>query len=503
MSIILTERAGQHGDRTAIIASEGAFSYRQLLDTSGRVASFLLNGSRDLEERPVAFLAPPGFQYVALQWGIWRAGGIAVPLSLFHPRPELEYVIEDTAPAAVVAHPEFVDRLRPIAADRGLRFGQSTDALAHPLDELPTVATSRRAMILYTSGTTGAPKGVVTTHDTITAQITSLIQAWEWTANDRILEFLPLHHIHGIVNIISCALWAGAVCEIVPEFDARKVWDRIVQGDLTLFMAVPTIYMKLIDTWQKSSPREQKRMTEGCRRMRLMVSGSAALPVSTLEKWREISGHVLLERYGMTEIGMGLSNALHGKRFPGCVGTPLPGVEARLVDDTGTPVAPGTPGEIEIRGKIVFSEYWRRPDDTRKAFRDGWFMTGDVAVDENGIYRILGRSSVDIIKTGGEKVSALEIEETLLTHPDIKQCAVVGVPDPVWGEKVCAAVVLDADGTVDLETLRAWGKERLAPYKVPKELVVLEKLPRNAMGKIIKPDVKKLFPGSEASDRLP
>jgi len=293
MSITLTERAIQHGDRTAIIAPEGTFSYRQLLDASGKVASFLLNGSRDLEERPVAFLAPPGFQYVALQWGIWRAGGIAVPLSLFHPRPELEYVIDDTTPAALVAHPDFVDKLKPIAADRGLRFAQSADALAHPSDELPTVATSRRAMILYTSGTTGKPKGVVTSHDTITAQITSLIEAWEWTADDRILEFLPLHHIHGIVNVISCALWSGAVCEIVPEFDARKVWDRIVQGGLTLFMAVPTIYVKLIDAWQKSSPADRKKMSEGCRKMRVMISGSAALPVSTLEKWREVSGHVL------------------------------------------------------------------------------------------------------------------------------------------------------------------------------------------------------------------
>jgi malonyl-CoA/methylmalonyl-CoA synthetase len=495
MSITLTERAGQHGDRTAIIAPEGTFSYRQLLDASGKVASFLLNGSRDLEERPVAFLVPPGFQYVALQWGIWRAGGIAVPLSLSHPRPELEYVLDDTAPAAAIAHPSLVDRLKPLAADRGLRFGLTTDTLERSADELPAVVASRRAMILYTSGTTGKPKGVVTTHDNITAQITSLIEAWEWKKDDRILEFLPLHHIHGIVNVISCALWAGAVCEIIPEFDARKVWDRIVQGGLTLFMAVPTIYVKLIDTWQKSSPDDQKKMTEGCRMMRVMISGSAALPVSTLEKWQGISGHVLLERFGMTEIGMGISNPLHGKRYPGCVGSPLPGVEARLVDEQGTPVAPGTPGEIEIRGGVVFSEYWGRPEDTKKAFRNGWFMTGDVAVVEKGIYRILGRSSVDIIKTGGEKVSALEIEEVLLTHPDIQECAVVGVPDPVWGEKVCVAVAVNAGKTLDIETLRAWGKEHLAAYKVPKELVVLEKLPRNAMGKIIKPAVKKIFQG--------
>jgi malonyl-CoA/methylmalonyl-CoA synthetase len=497
MSILLTERAGSFGDRAAITAPEGTFTYRQLLDASARVASFLLNGSRDIEERPVAFLAPPGFQYVAVQWGIWRAGGIAVPLSLSHPRPELEYVIGDTSPEAVIAHPDMADRLEAVARDRGLRFARSTDALEHPLKALPPVATSRRAMILYTSGTTGRPKGVVIPHDTLAAQITSLIRAWEWTEDDRILEFLPLHHIHGIVNVVSCALWAGAVCEILPAFDARQVWDRIRRGGLTLFMAVPTIYVKLIDAWERSSPADRKDLSDGCRRMRLMVSGSAALPVSTLEKWREVSGHVLLERYGMTEIGMALSNPLHGKRFPGCVGAPLPGVEVRLTDEAGATVAPGTPGEIAVRGRTVFSGYWRRPEDTRKAFRSGWFMTGDVAVCENGVYRILGRSQVDIIKTGGEKVSALEIEEALRTHPDIRECAVVGVPDPVWGEKVCAAVVLEAGRSLDTDSLRAWLKQRLAPYKVPRETVSLEALPRNDMGKPIKPAVKEIFQGRD------
>jgi len=267
---------------------------------------------------------------------------------------------------------------------------------------------------------------------------------------------------------------------------------------LTLFMAVPTIYVKLIDLWEKASPIDRQRMSEGCRRMRLMVSGSAALPVPILEKWRTISGHVLLERYGMTEIGMGLSNSLQGQRFPGCVGTPLPGVEAKLADESGNPVAPGDPGEILVRGKTVFLEYWRRPEDTRKAFRDGWFLTGDVAVEENGIYRILGRNSVDIIKTGGYKVSALEIEEVLLTHPDIKEVAVVGVPDPIWGERVCAVLVLKDGGDLTIEALRTWGKERLASYKVPKEAMVLEQLPRNAMGKVSKPDLKKIienYPG--------
>ena len=386
--------------------------------------------------------------------------------------------------------------LAPIAAARALRFGLSTEALENPAGPLPAVAPERRAMILYTSGTTGKPKGVVTTHANIAAQITSLVQAWGWTGEDRILEVLPLHHIHGIVNVISCALWVGAVCEIFPRFDPAKVWERIVRGGLTLFMAVPTIYVKLIDAWENPAPADRERMSAGCRRMRLMVSGSAALPVPTLERWKEISGHVLLERYGMTEIGMGLSNSLQGQRYPGYVGKPLPGVEARLME-LGAPAPAGTPGEIEIRGPAVFLEYWGKPEETKKSFRDGWFLTGDVAVEENGIYRILGRSSVDIIKTGGYKVSALEIEATLLTHPDINEVAVVGVPDPVWGERVVAALVLREGANLDTKSLRAWGKERLATYKVPQDVVILQELPRNAMGKVSKPDLEKIIQGAQ------
>jgi malonyl-CoA/methylmalonyl-CoA synthetase len=492
MTILLAARAEHYLEQTAVVAPEGTFTYRQLLEASGRVASFLLNDAGDLFERPVAFLVPPGFPYVAVQWGIWRAGGIAVPLSLFHPRPELEYVLHDIKPAAVLADPDYTERVAPLAAGGNLRFGLTTEALSHSPQTLPVIDPARRALILYTSGTTGKPKGVVTTHANIAAQITSLVEAWGWTGADRILEVLPLHHAHGIVNIIGCALWTGAVCEIFPRFEVQPVWDRLARGDLTLFMAVPTIYVKLIEAWEQAPPADQDRMSAGCRKLRLMVSGSAALPVPVLERWREISGHVLLERYGMTEIGMALSNSLKGPRYPGCVGKPLPGVEARLTKQ-GAPVPAGTPGEIEVKGPGVFLEYWGKPEETRKSFRDGWFLTGDVAVVENGIYRILGRRSVDIIKTGGYKVSALEIEEVLLTHPDISEAAVVGVPDPVWGERVVAALVLRQGAGLESKALRAWGKERLAAYKVPQEAVILEELPRNAMGKVSKPDLKSLI----------
>jgi malonyl-CoA/methylmalonyl-CoA synthetase len=253
------------------------------------------------------------------------------------------------------------------------------------------------------------------------------------------------------------------------------------------------MYQRLIASWEAADAAEQRRRSEGARQLRLMMSGSAALPVRMLERWEKITGHTLLERYGMTEIGMALSNSLHGERRSGFVGVPLPGVQVRLVDEKGTPVAGSTGGEIQVRGPSVFLEYWQRPDETRAAFDDGWFRTGDMAVVERKAYRIRGRMSVDIIKTGGYKVSALEIEEVLRRHPSIVECAVVGVADPEWGERVSVAVELCEGQRLSLEELQRWAKAELAPYKVPRALEVAGALPRNAMGKIIKPAVVALF----------
>ncbi len=433
-----------------------------------------------------------------IQWGVWRAGGVAVPLAVSHPAAELEYVIRDAEAETVVVHPDFAAAMQAVHLPPTVRTVTTDQAVGTaPRSPLPGVAAGRRAMIVYTSGTTGKPKGVVTTHANIVAQVTSLVTAWEWRADDWVLLVLPLHHVHGIINVLSCALWAGARCEMLAKFDAEQVWGRIAAGELTLFMAVPTIYGKLITAWEAAAPERRRAWSAGCAppRMRLMVSGSAALPVQRLERWREISGHVLLERYGMTEIGMALSNPLHGERRPGFVGTPLPGVDVHLVDEAGRPVVRGetTPGEIEVRGATVFLEYWRRPEATAAAFRDGWFRTGDVAVVDDGAYRILGRSSVDIIKTGGYKVSALEVEEVLRTHPAIAECAVVGVEDPEWGERICAAVERRGEADLTLAALQAWAKERLAPYKIPRALRSVPALPRNALGKVTKREIAALF----------
>ncbi len=481
-------------------ATTRSHTYTALLDGSAAVATALLNGRDDLCEARVAFLVPPSFDYAAVQWGIWRAGGLAVPLATMHPPAELAYTLDDADVSAVVVHPELRDRVTGLVRHRHLPLLTTTEALAAPAGRLPEVVPSRRAMMLYTSGTTSKPKGVVTTHANIAAQIESLVQAWEWSADDRILHVLPLHHIHGIINVLSCALWSGASCEFLPQFDAVAVWYRIASGELSLFMAVPTIYARLISAWEAASPSQQQRWSEGAKTLRLMVSGSAALPVSTLERWQQISGHTLLERYGMTEIGMALSNPLKGERRAGHVGIPLPGVEVRLADESGEDAPTGTPGEILVRGPSVFQEYWRREEATAAAFdAAGWFRTGDVAVLEEGSYRILGRNSVDIIKTGGYKVSALEIEEVLRTHPAISECAVVGVPDDEWGEVVACCVVPQQTGVVEtagelaIEPLRQWAKQHLAVYKVPQRLLVCESLPRNALGKVQKPALVEQF----------
>ncbi len=495
MSLPLFERAAEYRAKTAIVAPEGVFTFGDLLDASARVATRLLTGRDDLDSERICFLVSPGWHYVSVQWGVWRAGGLAVPMATSHPPAELAYVLDDTQGEAVVAHPKLLDRISEAAAERRMPVLQTPALLADgPTGVLPELAADRPAMMLYTSGTTGRPKGVVITHANLQAQLSSLSEAWQWDEHDHILLHLPLHHVHGITNILTSALWNGATCEVLPRFNAVDVWERLSRGDCTLYMAVPTVYRRLIAAWDRANATTRDAWSAGAQACRLMVSGSAALPVPTLERWQEITGQRLLERYGMTEIGMALSNPLEGERRAGHVGRPLPGVEVRLVDEAGAQVAKGASGEVQVRGPTVFSGYWRRDEETGAAFDDvGWFRTGDEAVVEEGVYRILGRSSQDILKTGGEKISALEIEDVFRSSRGVVDCAVVGVPDPDWGDRVCAAVVRDPAYPVAAEALLSFARDRLAPYKVPKEVLLVDQLPRNAMGKVTKGAVRELF----------
>lgn len=296
------------------------------------------------------------------RWGIWRAGGVAVPLCLTYPPASLDYVISDTGADVIVASARYSAIIKPLAEARQIRFIELEQPDDYDAVTLPELESSRKAMILYTSGTTSLPKGVVTTHANLDAQINSLVTAWEWQPTDHILCVLPLHHVHGIVNVIGCALWAGACCEFLPEFSAAGIFDAFQRGSLNLFMAVPTIYFKLIAHWESLPAPEQEALTAVMKTFRLMVSGSAALPVTVMEKWERISGQVLLERYGITEIGMAISNPYRDTRVPGHIGQPLAGVGIRLVDDSDQPAADGLSGGMygimwtdAVQGILMFA----------------------------------------------------------------------------------------------------------------------------------------------------
>lgn len=490
--IQLIENAFEFKNRLAIISDHNNYTYDDLLKRSANIAHQLLNGKADLEEARVAFIVDPGFDYTCIQWGIWRAGGIAVPLCVKHPFKSIEYVIEDTQASVVILSTAYEKLMAPLDERKGIRVIRNQEFNDHQ-GELPEIAISRRAMILYTSGTTGKPKGVVTTHKNIEKQITSLTTSWEWHQDDHILNVLPLHHVHGIINVMSCALWSGGCCEFLPKFDPKKIFEIFNRQQVNVFMAVPTIYFKLIAHWNTLPETEQNLITTSLKKFRLMVSGSAALPVSVLKQWEKISGHTLLERYGMTEMGMAISNSYRNKRKPGYIGLPLNEVIIRIADEQNQPLEQGEKGEIQVKGLNVFKEYWGKPKATAASFTaDGWFKTGDIAVFENGAYRILGRNSVDIIKSGGYKISALEIEEVLRTHTAIKECGVVGIPDDEWGEIIGASLVL-ATAAIDFEKLKTWLKEQLPAYKIPKRFIIQEDLPRNVMGKVTKMDLKKIF----------
>nr|CAD7458240.1 unnamed protein product [Timema tahoe] len=539
--------APRYGDRIALRDRHGDYTYRGMFLSSRQLAceiSSLLEGRR--QER-VAFLCPNDASYLITQWACWMSGQIAVPMCPSHPVPLMEHYVGNSEANLVVATQEYADQVSQIASRCGSKLLVLDDSLRMlamkpeprklvQLDEDPTVHevleaglepefyNDSGAMIVYTSGTTGSPKGVVLTHSNIQAQVSSLIQAWEWTQKDIVLHTLPLHHVHGIINVLTCPLVVGARCVMLPKFEASRVWSQLLAINMpanervNMFMAVPTIYAKLIDEYEKiftKNARMQEYVKSVCaKNIRLMVSGSAPLPSPVFDRWADISGHRLLERYGMTETGMVLSNPLKGERRPGFVGTPLPGVEVQIAkmkpgqdlevivrgDSSRSVVLTNkhSSGELLVKSPGVFSCYWKQPKATQQEFTpDGWFKTGDTTRFENGYYQILGRTNIDIIKTGGYKVSALEIETHLLGHEEIKECVVVGLPDITWGQKVAAVVVAKEGKEIILSKLRDWSKERMAPYAIPTVLKVVEKLPKNTMGKVNKKElVNQLFPES-------
>ena len=481
----LLARWSAHADdaRPALRDANGACSWADVLDRADRVASALLDGRRSLEGERVALLVSPGAAFVACFFGVLRAGGVVVVLSPLHPPPETRYFCDDAGVRTVVVSADQAGRAAFLAPERSILLAETLVVnLRAPIHAEPVA--DDPALQLYTSGTTGKPKGAVITHGNLATQQELLGAAWGWRRDDVLLHVLPLHHMHGLAIALLSAIGAGAATHLLPAFDAAATWEAM--KDATVFMAVPTIHAKLLAALDAADAATRARWTRHAVGLRLVTSGSAALPVTVGDRWRALGQAYPLERFGMTEIGVGTSNPLAAAgRRAGTVGLPLPTVQTRVVDD-----------ELWIAGPSVFAGYHGKPDATRDSFvvegGTRWFKTGDtVARDPDGYVRILGRTSVDILKSGGYKLSALEIEEALREHPAVAEVAVVGLPDATWGDRVVACVVPRAgrDAECAEDALRGFAKERLAPYKVPRQVVLMTELPRNAVGKVVKPEL--------------
>jgi malonyl-CoA/methylmalonyl-CoA synthetase len=443
-------------------------------------------GLADLGGANVALLAPSSAIYVEGLLAILVAGGTAVPLSPLHTAPELAHVLDDARPCRLLTTTALEPRCAALAGTVPTEPIDGAGSGAGPVaGPSPAPPASAPALMLYTSGTTGRPRGVVLSHGAVAATLSALEQSWGWRRDDRLLHALPLHHTHGVIVALLGGLWAGASVHLVA-FDPPRVWEALTGA--SLFMGVPAMYSKLLEALRDAAPEQARAWREAAAGLRLFTSGSAALPPSLFQAFQAATGHTILERYGMTEIGMALSNPLEGERLPGTVGRELPGVEVEIVADDGCLALPGQPGELRVRSTQMFTGYYRNADATARAFDDdGRLRTGDTGLrDESGVVRLLGRTSVDVLKSAGYKISALEIEEVLREHPAVADIAVVGLPDETWGDRIAACVVLRPGATLTLDELRTFARDRLAPYKHPRELRLLDALPRNSMGKLQK-----------------
>lgn len=467
----------------AIIDSAGEHTAHRLLKRAALLSSRLQPND------PIAVFLPPDSSFVTTLLAAWRLGAAAVPLSPLFPAAALAPLLQTVTPSAIVTSnalrhalpstPQPIITIDDLSAEEG-EINESEG----PASSL-TPSPSSDSLIFFTSGTTGAPKGVVWTHDMLAHQLETLSSAWRWSSADRIVNVLPLHHIHGLVNVVLCALHNGATLEMHSAFDAYSVWAAITRRETlsrpTVFMAVPSIYRRLIAHYETASPAERNRMRNAAATMRLFVCGSAALPRTDFDAWLSITGHRILERYGMTETGMTLSNTYDDRRC-GLLGAPLPGVSVRLASDPD--------GELQVKGPGVFPYYWNDPERTRQAFtEDGYFRTGDVVEQdpESGYYRLLGRANADFVKTGGYKVSTLEVEDIVCGAPGVQDCCVLGLPDNTLGERIVAALIVTRDASNDIiDLVRSRTEEMLPRYKVPRDFYIVDSLPRNVLGKVQK-----------------
>ncbi|MEO6193270.1 MAG: acyl-CoA synthetase [Thermoanaerobaculia bacterium] len=453
-----------------------AISYGDLFARADALAAALAARGVVKGDR-VAFFLGNRPEFVLAYLAVIRLGAVMVPINLAYRQREIGHMLEDSEPRLLVTERAQLSILE------GMDVGDLI--LAEELEELsggaagftpPAVAGGDLAMLLYTSGTTGKSKGAEITHDNVMATVTSLLAAWDWTPADALLLTLPLFHTHGLVVGLHCALATGATVLLRRRFEAAETASELLAGEPTLFFGVPTMYGRLVEELRTRRERGERLDLS---RLRLFCSGSAPLSAETFAAFRELTGHEILERYGMTETGMNLSNLYAGARRPGTVGVSLPGVAIRIVDE-----------ELQVRGGNVFAGYWRAPEKTAASFVHDelgrrWFKTGDLARQdpETGFITLLGRRH-ELIISGGFNLYPREVEEVLAGFPGVREAAVVGRPHPDWGEVPVA--FLAAEPGLDTAELIAFCKSQMAGFKVPREIRLVDSLPRNALGKVEK-----------------
>jgi malonyl-CoA/methylmalonyl-CoA synthetase len=474
MRTVLFQALYDPSDKPAIRFPERALTYRELRDAAAAVAARVEGAER------VAVWALPVPETCVGVIGALMAGVPAVPINPRTGERELAHIVSDSSPALLLSAPgadlpEDLTALPRAEVELGARGA-----------ELPPEADDEApAMVVYTSGTTGPPKGAVLPRRAIASNLDALASAWEWTEEDVVAHALPLFHVHGLILGILGPVRRGGTAQHLGRFSSEAV-AAAFEDDATVLFAVPTMYHRL-----SQDAEDDRRVAEGLARARLLVSGSAALPAVEHRRIERLTGQQIVERYGLTETLMNTSIPASGERRPGYVGPPLEGVDLRLLDDDGNTLEATddeTIGEIAVRGPNLFLEYLNRPDATAEAVRDGWFHTGDLATRApDGYVRIVGRRATDLIKSGGFKIGAGEIEGALLEHEAVAEAAVTGEPDPDLGERIVAWVVPTQGGSPEPRELIDHVSRLLTPHKRPREIRFLDELPRNPMGKVMKP----------------
>jgi malonyl-CoA/methylmalonyl-CoA synthetase len=471
-----------------------SFTYADVDERSARIANLLASKGIMAGDRVVVQVEKSA-QAVFLYLACLRAGAVYLPLNTSYTCEETSHFLADAQPQAVICPPERYEEMLQLCGQGKVAqvFTLGAAGQGNLLEACrampPTFSTmsaseSDIAAILYSSGTTGKPKGVMLTQGNLASNARTLVEVWGFTRDDVLLHALPIFHVHGLFVALHCALLSRARLLFVPRFEAGQVCSLLPRA--TVFMGVPTCYTRLL-----ALPQFDR---EVCRKVRLPISGSAPLLTETFEQVQRRSGHCILERYGMTETLMNTSNPLEGPRVPGSVGLPLPGVAIRIMGNNGLPLEPNKVGEIQVRGPNVFSGYWQNPQMSRTCFTpDGFFRTGDLGrMDEKGYLSILGRSK-DLIISGGFNIYPKEVEDCANRFEGVSESAVIGMPHPDFGEGVMAVVVACPGVSVDSEALKCFLRRKLANYKLPKCVVIANELPRNTMGKVQKNRLRELY----------